>query len=51
MTTNTYQFVTLESFKNRIGIEDDGLDDQILYVIRQANRSLSLEAGPYFRPG
>ena len=46
MTTNTYQFVTLESFKNRIGIEDDGLDDQILYVIRQANRSLSLELAP-----
>ena len=44
--TNTYQFVTLESFKTRLGIEDDGLDDSILHILLSSNRQLSLELAP-----
>ena len=46
VSVNTIPFITLESFKSEIGIEDDGQDDQILPVIVRANRRMSLTVFP-----
>ena len=43
---NTTPFVTLESVKSELGIEDDGQDAQILPIIQRSNRRMSLTLLP-----